>query len=497
MDEARRADHAASTAARARLRAGKPLARLGERIGPDGAAQEDGFMRDVMRSDSRLRGTPSEALDFSSPELMQQIVHGVAEAERSGKWVRGFQEAAADLKEMTLADMIYWVYKTTRPVTRIEAGAENLLMQGAIEKLPAGFEKQTSLTLGAGGDLLQADGLELSRDILFENVADLLFEQDISLANLESPVTRGELVKEVIGDKAPPIECCNHAQFQILTSHRGKYLTVLNTSNNHIFDRGLEGLDTTLEALAESGILDIGTNRRAAEYGQGKTLTVNGIQLGFAAATFSLNGHPVPAEESHRIHVSSLLPRNGNPDLALLKQQIDDCKRQGCDFIIASLHWGFEFEMFPRKKQIEAARELIEAGADAIFSHHPHVIQPVEYYQPQRDSNRIAPIAYSLGSLTWGFTAPQLVLSLIQNLTLTKGCLNGVDVTYVEKSTVTPVFRSAIDRDGQTETRLEKLSDHVDGRSTRHPQDYIAAIQRYANLVLGPWHPLQPAVRPR
>lgn len=438
-----------------------------------------------MRSNSSLRGTPSEGLDISSPELMQLIVEGVAEAEKSGKWVRGFKEAATDFKDMTLDDMIYWVYKANNPVTQIEEGAENILAHGAIDKLPEGFEKQTSLTLGAGGDLLQAEGLELSKDILFENIADLLFEQDVSFANLESPITRGELVKEVIGDKAPPIECCNRAQFETLASHNGRYLTVMNTANNHMFDRGLEGIDTTQEALSEKGILDIGTNRRSEEHGTGRTLTVNGIKLGFAAATFGLNGHPVPAEESYRINTSSLLPKNGQPDLGLLKQQINNCRQQACDFIIVSMHWGFEFEMFPRKRQIEAARELIEYGADAILSHHPHVIQPVEYYQTRRDSNRIAPIAYSLGSLTWGFTAPHLALSLVQNLTLAKGLLNGKDATYVEKSKVTPVFRSAIDKDGQTETRLEKLSDHIDGRGTRHSQDYIAAIKRYADRVLG------------
>jgi poly-gamma-glutamate capsule biosynthesis protein CapA/YwtB (metallophosphatase superfamily) len=439
-----------------------------------------------MRSHCRLRATPREGLDISSPELMQLIVEGVAEAERSGKWVRGNPDAATDLKEMTLEDMVYWVYKTTRPVTRIEADAEPLLARGELGALPGAFEKRTSLTLGAGGDLLQAEGLELSRNILFASVADLLFGQDVSFANLESPVTTGELVKEVIGDRGPPLECCNHEQFGTLTSHEGRSFTILNTSNNHMFDRGLEGVDTTQEALAKNGILDIGSNRRPEQYGQGRILEKNGIRLGFAAATFGLNGHPVPPGEAYRINVSSLLPRKGKPDLALLKRQIDSCREQRCDFIIASLHWGYEFELFPRRRQIEASRELIEYGADAILAHHPHVIQPVEYYRTQRDPNRVAPIAYSLGSMTWGFTAPHLVLSLIQNLTLAKGRLNGRDVTYVEQSTVTPIFRSAIDKAGQTETRLEKLADHVGGRSTRHPPEYIAEIQRYADLVLGP-----------
>ena len=127
-----------------------------------------------------------------------------------------------------------------------------------------------------------------------------------------------------------------------------------------------------------------------------------------------------PPEDAHRINVSRLLSKHVDPELKSFKQQIDWCKREECDFI-ASLHWGFEFEFFPRKRQVEAARELVEYGADAIFCHHPHVIQPVEYYRIRRDPSRVAVIAYSLGSLTWGFTAPHLVLSLLLDLKLTKG----------------------------------------------------------------------------
>ena len=50
---------------------------------------------------------------------------------------------------------------------------------------------------------------------------------------------------------------------------------------------------------------------------------------------------------------------------------------------------------------------------------------------------------------------------------------------------MTPVFRSAVDRGGVTATRIEKLTDHIDGKSRIHPPTYIAEIKRYADLVLG------------
>ncbi len=435
-----------------------------------------------------LPSTPADVLDISTRELREILALSTKFAELSGKWRHPLGDAATDIAEMELPDICYWAYKCTHPVTHCEKGEriEALLMtdQSAIG-LPEGFEKQQSLTLGAAGDILQADGLEQSKDILFENIADLLFGQDVAYANLESQITTQPLVKEVIGDRGPPTECCSKAQFQVLKGHRGRVFDVLNTSNNHAFDMGVEGLETTLGVFADEGILETGTNRKEAEYSQGRILIKDGIKLGFVSSTFGLNGRPVPPEDAYRINVARLLSKHVDPELEALKQQIDWCKREGCDFIIASLHWGFEFEFFPRKRQVEAARELVEYGADAILCHHPHVIQPVEYYRTRWDPARVAVIAYSLGSLTWGFTAPHIVLSLLLNVKLTKGSLQGQERTYIEKVCVTPIFRSAVKNAEGVETRLEKLADHLNGRSTRHSADYIAQIEDYARLVLG------------
>jgi poly-gamma-glutamate synthesis protein (capsule biosynthesis protein) len=440
----------------------------------------------VMRSN--LPSTPAEVLDISSRTLRFKMNVAVKAAELFGYWKQPLKTAATSFEEMNLTDIFYWVYKSKNPITKVEMGerVQDLLMTDrGIVGLPHDFEKQSSLTIGAAGDLLQADGLELSKDVLFESVADLLFDQTVSYANFESPVTTQELKKEVIGDKEAPTECCSRAQFDVLTSHRGKRFAVLNTTNNHMFDMGVEGIETTLKIFSDESILDVGTNRNPEEYGRGKILIKNGIKLGFASATFGLNGHVMPAAEAYRINTAKLLSKFVEPELNLLKRQIDDCKNEGCDFIIASVHWGYEFEFFPRKRQVVAARALVEYGADIVLCHHPHVIQPIEYYRTQRDPDRVAVIAYSLGSLAWGYTAPHIVLSVILNMTISKGSRQRKNLTYVEKVSVTPIFRSAVDRGGKTLTRIEKLADHIGGRSDRHPRDYLAAIERYARLVLG------------
>jgi poly-gamma-glutamate synthesis protein (capsule biosynthesis protein) len=91
----------------------------------------------------------------------------------------------------------------------------------------------------------------------------------------------------------------------------------------------------------------------------------------------------------------------------------------------------------------------------------------------------------ALGTVTWGFNAPYIALSIILNLALAKGDFDGAQKTFIEKADVTPVFRSCVSNDGVLETRIEKPADHLDGRSSLHLSEFIVEIERYAALVLG------------
>src|SRR3989344_3398134 len=64
---------------------------------------------------------------------------------------------------------------------------------------------------------------------------------------------------------------------------------------------------------------------------------------------------------------------------------------QAADFIIINAHWGAEYKSLSNSRQRQLAHSLIDAGADVIIGHHPHVVQEMEIY-----NNR--PIFYSLGN---------------------------------------------------------------------------------------------------
>ncbi|PBB11797.1 poly-gamma-glutamate biosynthesis (capsule formation)-like protein [Mesorhizobium loti] len=405
-----------------------------------------------------------------------------------GFWQKPWAKATEASDEYGFLDEAYSNYKYRNPITVPETGVSAAAFhdsQTALE-LPTDFERVSSLSMGAAGDLMPAEGLELSKDIFYENVADVLLNVDLSFANLEAPITNQKVEVSFTGGDAP-VMGFTPSEFAAIAGHKATNFKALNFANNHALDRGLEGLDTTARLFDEHGIKAVGTPTAAGDYGRATIFLEKGIKIGFASATQDLNGFELPQAASHRIHKMKLTSRRAPPDIELLTRQIADAKAQHCDFVVASLHWGYEAEFFPRKRQIDVAHALIEEGADLILGHHPHVIQPVELYRTKRDKNRIAVIAYSLGGLGYRwYTAPHFALGLILNMQLAKGLNAGKEVTYIERMDAVPVFQNIfLSHFGDVKLkRLERLEDHTGDRSTSPLNGYASKIKRYADLVL-------------
>ena len=77
------------------------------------------------------------------------------------------------------------------------------------------------------------------------------------------------------------------------------------------------------------------------------------------------------------------------PGIRKLKEE------NGCDIVIVSLHWGRETYLTQSAGQVTMAKQLIDGGADVIYGHHPHVLQPMLFYQGK-------PIMFSTGNFTFG-----------------------------------------------------------------------------------------------
>jgi poly-gamma-glutamate capsule biosynthesis protein CapA/YwtB (metallophosphatase superfamily) len=167
--------------------------------------------------------------------------------------------------------------------------------------------------------------------------------------------------------------------------------------------------------------------------------------------------------------------------------RIKAARAAGRDLVMLVLHWGAEWEFYPNPKQLGYGNKLAELGADAIIAQHPHVIQPIEIYRPHSDPDKQVPILNSLGNLTPIAAPPYTVVSLVANLRISTGKLNGEKRTMVTGLETTPVACLAEqDDDGSMHAALVPLADLEKMKLERGTRDYVNSIVKYADLVLGP-----------
>ena len=383
----------------------------------------------------------------------------------------------------------YWIYKTGHPITRAKkrSGLETYFerrREQPVDMLPAGFDAETEISMSLVGDLMRTRGAENSKNLIYEGVADRIFDVDIAYANLESTLTKGEVQEIEFEPGETPEINLTPEQYTALIQHKGRYFDIVQISNNHILDCGEEGLATTLECLERDNVLSVGTNDSAEAAGKGAIIESKGLKIGWVAFTNSVNWRPIPEDNPELVNIVPF-HMQAEPDLSPIENQLRWCRENACDLVVLGLHWGLEFELFPHPDQLEWAHRLAEAGADVIVGHHPHVPQPIEFYRTQRDPNRVVPIFYSLGNLTPVLSHPATVLSFIANLKVVRGRNNDAKCTYVADVGITPaaiVASSEIDRYG---LRLYTVSDlygmELDGEMNR----YVFEIASYADILLG------------
>lgn len=399
-----------------------------------------------MTALSALPRTPRELFRLRPMEGL--LYDGlVAWFDRTGLW-RYPIEASGDLETMRFRDKIYWLYKSGHPVRRAFRGSgleEHFAAQdGNAWRLPAGFTPEREASLSAVGDLMSHAFLADSRETLFRDVEELVFGADVAMANLECVVLpAADRPLEFDTRSGPPLHF-DPRSFAVVSGAASHRFSFMATACNHSLDFGTDGVRSTIEALRSRGIAFHGLNETEANAREMSILDANGIRLGIVSFTFGLNAHRPPADQPWLVNRIALNTRPTNIDFTRLEEQLADGRRAGVDFAIAQLHWGMEYELYPRPEQVELAHHLAEMGIDAIIGHHPHVLQPVEHYRSRRDPDRVVPVFYSLGNLTNPFSAPYLCRSGVARIELAKNLgHDGGARTYVRAAKLSEVIQVA------------------------------------------------------
>jgi len=356
----------------------------------------------------------------------------------TGRW-RYPARASGDLETMRFLDKVYWLHKSGRPIRRAARGSglEAFFRDQDAEalSLPERFDVECELSVSAVGDLMSHPYLARSDGSLYQDVAELIFGADIAMANLECVVCPAPDSPMEFTMTSGPALVLAEEPFRVVTGFGTRKYGFVAAACNHSLDFGEEGVASTIHALRARGIAFHGINESEEDATRATILDRNGLRLGLVSYCFGLNGRRPPR---HRPGIVNRLPLNAPPDrvdFSLLETQIRHCRREGVDFVIAQLHWGMEYEFYPRPEQLELAHRVAELGVDAIVGHHPHVLQPVEYYRTRRDSARVVPVYYSLGNLTNPFSAPEVCRGGVARLDLVKGrCDDGKTRTYLRRA---------------------------------------------------------------
>lgn len=186
----------------------------------------------------------------------------------------------------------------------------------------------------------------------FSLVSACLLTDDITAANLEVCLTNSDSAV----DKMFPLIALPK---NVAVLKQGG-IDIVNTVNNHCFDFGTQGYHDTLATLDSAGIQHFGSAVMSGGLASDIIATVEakGIRFGFLGFSY---------------------PQTST--LELIKQRIQALRDDGCDVVIVSLHWGRETYMTPNIGQTQYAAKVIDMGADVVWGHHPHVLQPVQFYK--------------------------------------------------------------------------------------------------------------------
>jgi hypothetical protein len=208
---------------------------------------------------------------------------------------------------------------------------------------------------------------------------------DLQMGNLEQPLTNDTGVSKCPpppppGPAPPPKATC--FAFRSPPAYAGVLrdagFKVLNLANNHAYDFGAEGSRQTRTALEAAGLVHTGAP------GQIAVVEVKGVKiavLGFSSYPWSASAVDVVAGAALVKHAKT------RADLVVVHMHVG---AEGAD----KTHVRPGTEMFlgeNRGDPIKLARAVVDAGADLVIGHGPHVMRAMEFYRGRL-------IAYSLGN---------------------------------------------------------------------------------------------------
>lgn len=212
---------------------------------------------------------------------------------------------------------------------------------------------------------------------LMKEVESILSDADVTFGNLEGVLLDSGGTPKTCKD--PKVCYAFRTPVRYIENLTRAGFDLMSLANNHAGDMGDAGRKSSMQVLASAGILHAGQLNQ-------KTVIFEKDSVRYGLVAFAPN--------------SNCVPLNDLEQAKSLVMQLDSL----ADIVIVSFHGGAEgaqFQNVPRTEEIfygenrgdvyKFSHTLIDAGADIVFGHGPHVTRAVEVYNDRF-------IAYSLGN---------------------------------------------------------------------------------------------------
>lgn len=211
----------------------------------------------------------------------------------------------------------------------------------------------------------------------FQNVAEFLQTADITFGNLDAPLVHGK--------NTPQDSFFLRADPEAVEGLKFAGFDVMSIANNQTMNYGPFGLVLTLSTLLNSEITPIGAGSDIDMAHTPAIVEVKGKKIAFYGYVDPSipPGQLLNAARSGKAGVALM-------DIEAVKNDVKNALKE-TDIVIVSMHAGSQFAKQPTSFQRDFAHAAIDAGASVVIGHHPHVIQPIEWYKD-------GVIFYSLGN---------------------------------------------------------------------------------------------------
>lgn len=254
-----------------------------------------------------------------------------------------------------------------------------------------------AVTITSGGDVIggfAVSGVVASMGSgLFKSIAPYFEKSDFGFVNLESPLTSG-------GDAQGWKDVVIKGNPALAPAMAKSGINVVTMANNHAGDMGDSGLLDSIKYCEKSDIAVVGVGRNLKEAQAGVVLktsaaasaggTTRGAKTAFLGFSDVLPvGYPATS--------TSPGTSPGRANLNAVKKNIRAAAKRA-DYVIVGWHWNFEYKRAPSYLESSEGKAAIDAGADLVIAHHPHLLDGVQAYHGGL-------IVYSLGNLVFsGFS---------------------------------------------------------------------------------------------